>query len=812
MSAKILPILIVLFALIGCQAEQSPDVSSGDSTTFNPTFDTPPEVYDLLPGNILEDTETSWIFLSFSDAENHTPTSCQIFNRNYVNVTSPCTCSFGVCYLKVTPFLNHTGPVSFQYSVTANNMTSLPANVNFSVVPVSEAPVASDRTVSMIENTSYISDGTISLPDLSGTDPDGDSVSCSKVTDPASGVATVNSDCSFSYVPVANFEGTVTFTFKVNDGTNDSSPATVTINVLHDNVDAIADDIAALVYQNLATNLTMTFTDPDPGDPWELVIISGPTSGTLSGSGLTRTYTPDTNYLGPDSFTYKVFDGTSHSNLATVTITVQARTIYLRTGGNDATGAVNDPSLPFLTAQAAADAATLLAPTVDTPVVIDVGAGSFGNLTFTYNFGSGIIWRGAGAGVSIIGDVSTNGFDGIAGTATGDPTVGDYDGGPASDAFSITIDSDSTVTFGNVSANGGNGGAHAPDNVTSASVPGNPGIGGALDLKGIFGTISAQGGDGHGGGAGGDIRLRSGSTSLGIDASGGLDLCTTATFCGTDQNSGDGGAIQIDATAVVTGNIISKGGENLGNALGNLYLAGSGGAISIYGTVTGNVLANGGDSYDSQAGAGGSVDIKSTGVVSGDVSVLNGVATNIGEPNFGGYVEVSGTIQDIYAHAIDNFGGGLSQIVVRGTVRDIYAYSNVLSCDIAGAGQVIAYIPAMIQNIYAYGGDANCETGALVNIFGNISGTINVDGGDSAGAAPPGEAGYVRLNNGASVNIISAIGGDAGAGTMNDGGAGGVVDIYQGSIYNLLNINVSGGAGDTGSGNANGSPGTVTEF
>ena len=36
----------------------------------------------------------------------------------------------------------------------------------------------------------------------------------------------------------------------------------------------------------------------------------------------TVTYTPDDNYDGKDSFTYKVNDGKSDSNEATITITV----------------------------------------------------------------------------------------------------------------------------------------------------------------------------------------------------------------------------------------------------------------------------------------------------------------------------------------------------------------------------------------------------------------------------------------------------------------------------------------------------------
>jgi len=53
-------------------------------------------------------------------------------------------------------------------------------------------------------------------------------------------------------------------------------------------------------------------------------VLSQPLHGTLSGTAPALTYTPATNYYGPDSFTFKVNDGTSDSNIATITITVTA--------------------------------------------------------------------------------------------------------------------------------------------------------------------------------------------------------------------------------------------------------------------------------------------------------------------------------------------------------------------------------------------------------------------------------------------------------------------------------------------------------
>ena len=70
-------------------------------------------------------------------------------------------------------------------------------------------------------------------------------------------------------------------------------------------------------------DITLTGNDVD-GDTLTYDIVDGPAHGQLSGTGANRTYTPDPNYYGPDSFTYKVNDGSLDSNEATVNITVNA--------------------------------------------------------------------------------------------------------------------------------------------------------------------------------------------------------------------------------------------------------------------------------------------------------------------------------------------------------------------------------------------------------------------------------------------------------------------------------------------------------
>jgi hypothetical protein len=67
-------------------------------------------------------------------------------------------------------------------------------------------------------------------------------------------------------------------------------------------------------------------SDPD-GDPITAIKVTDPSHGTVTlNSDGSFTYVPDTDFSGPDSFTYKANDGSLDSNTATVTITVSEGT------------------------------------------------------------------------------------------------------------------------------------------------------------------------------------------------------------------------------------------------------------------------------------------------------------------------------------------------------------------------------------------------------------------------------------------------------------------------------------------------------
>jgi PKD repeat protein len=61
------------------------------------------------------------------------------------------------------------------------------------------------------------------------------------------------------------------------------------------------------------------------------VVVTNPAHGALSGTAPSLTYTPNTGYSGPDSFTFKVNDRVQDSNTATVSITVSGPTVRMPT-------------------------------------------------------------------------------------------------------------------------------------------------------------------------------------------------------------------------------------------------------------------------------------------------------------------------------------------------------------------------------------------------------------------------------------------------------------------------------------------------
>ncbi len=161
------------------------------------------------------------------------------------------------------------------------------------------------------------------------TDPNGDPLSSILVTDVSNGTLVFNADGSFDYTPSGSLtDATDSFTYKVNDGTEDGDTVTVTITVGSTNQAPVTVDdnftvLGSKVLNVPAPGVLGNDIDVD-GDPLTAVIKAGVSDGTLVfNTDGSFDYTPKANFSGTDDFKYRANDGIVDSdNVGIVTITV----------------------------------------------------------------------------------------------------------------------------------------------------------------------------------------------------------------------------------------------------------------------------------------------------------------------------------------------------------------------------------------------------------------------------------------------------------------------------------------------------------
>lgn len=182
-------------------------------------------------------------------------------------------------------------------------------------------PVAVSTTLNSNENQATT--GT-----LIASDDDGDTLIYTIVTDAAKGIATITNanTGAYSYAPHTGLTGADSFTFKVNDGLEDSNTATVNVTIIDVNVAPVANAETVNSSEDLAITGTLNATDGD-GDALTYAIVSDATKGTVvitNASTGAYQYTPNTNASGSDSFTFKVNDGVLDSNVASINVSITA--------------------------------------------------------------------------------------------------------------------------------------------------------------------------------------------------------------------------------------------------------------------------------------------------------------------------------------------------------------------------------------------------------------------------------------------------------------------------------------------------------
>lgn len=173
-------------------------------------------------------------------------------------------------------------------------------------------PVAQNASHNLLEDGSVLNQSL----NFSTTNP----ATITVVSSVTNGVLTRNGS-SYSYTPNANFHGVDFFTYKINDGQVDSNVATVSFTITAVNDAPVASSQEVVTPEDTLKNITLVGTDID-GDALNYIIVTQPTNGLLVQTGNLVVYTPNLNFFGSDSFTFKVNDGQVDSAPVTVSITV----------------------------------------------------------------------------------------------------------------------------------------------------------------------------------------------------------------------------------------------------------------------------------------------------------------------------------------------------------------------------------------------------------------------------------------------------------------------------------------------------------
>jgi hypothetical protein len=223
----------------------------------------------------------------------------------------------GVC--TYTPSANYNGPDSFDYTLSDGRGKSDTGTVTVTVLPGNDAPVAVDDSLSTAEETAGQVDV---LPN--DTDLEGDSLSVTGSTNGAHGTASCDAAGTCTYTPALDYTGADTFTYTVSDGNGGTDTGTVSVTVTNVNDAPVADDDALTTDEETPGNVSVLVGDTDvDGDTLTVANPSDPDHGSVSCNPTTGvcTYTPDPDYLGPDSFTYEVSDGQlTDEGLVSVTV------------------------------------------------------------------------------------------------------------------------------------------------------------------------------------------------------------------------------------------------------------------------------------------------------------------------------------------------------------------------------------------------------------------------------------------------------------------------------------------------------------
>lgn len=157
----------------------------------------------------------------------------------------------------------------------------------------------------------------------------GGAMTAALVTNVSNGTLVLSPDGSLTYTPNAGFSGNDSFTYRAVNSVGPGNTATVTITVTAGgSVPTAVNDAYATAFNTqlvVAAPGVLGNDNSNGGGAMTAGLNTNVANGVLAlnpNGGFT--YTPNSGFIGNDSFTYRATNSVGPSNVATVTITVQA--------------------------------------------------------------------------------------------------------------------------------------------------------------------------------------------------------------------------------------------------------------------------------------------------------------------------------------------------------------------------------------------------------------------------------------------------------------------------------------------------------
>jgi DNA/RNA endonuclease G (NUC1) len=473
-----------------------------------------------------------------------------------------------------------------KYLATVDQVEALSGYNFFSNVPESIQNVIEARLDDTLDTTPVANNQSTTTAEdtqkaitLSATDFNVNNVFTYTVGAPSHGVLSGTAP-NLTYTPNADYNGSDSFTFKVNDGDRDSNTATVSINVTPVNDAPVAVDDSANTDEDTPVTVSVLANDTDvEGDTLSVASVGTPSHGGAVIVGSDVKYTPNADYNGADSFTYTVSDG--HGGTATGTVNVNVAGVNDGPVANDDAATTDEDTA--VNVNVVGNDSDLDGDTLSVTAVTQPGHGS---ATF------------AGGSVTYTPALNYNGGDSFS------YTVGDGHGGTATATVSITVNAvnDNPVAVNDSATVAEDSGANTVNVLTNDT---------DVDTDTLSVSAVTQGAHGSVTNNGGSVSYTpntnyNGTDSFSYTVSDGNGGTATATVSVTVNSVNDNPVASADVTltnedASVNVNVLANDSDVDGDSLSVTSAGGATqGSVSVSAggvTYTPNANANGTDSF-----------------------------------------------------------------------------------------------------------------------------------------------------------------------------------------------------------------------